>query len=52
MILQADSHDVSLVKNIIVVDHIHTLLTTQGHGGPPQVSVQLNARATSEEKEH
>ena len=32
------------------MDHIyiHTFLTTQGHGGPPWISDQLNARATSE----
>ncbi|PSN58078.1 hypothetical protein C0J52_06479 [Blattella germanica] len=31
------------------LDHIyiHTFLTTQGHGGPPFISDQLNARATS-----
>ena len=30
------------------MDHIHTFLTTQGHGGPPQMSDQPNAGATSE----
>ena len=30
------------------VDHIHTFLTTQGHGGPPRMSDQLNVGATSE----
>ncbi|PSN56529.1 hypothetical protein C0J52_14777 [Blattella germanica] len=29
--------------------HIHSyFLTTQGHGGPPWISDQLNSRATSE----
>ena len=32
----------------LAVDHMHTFLTTQGHGGPPQMSDQLNAGATSE----
>ena len=32
----------------LTLDHIHTFLTTQGHGEPPQMSDQLNARATSE----
>ena len=31
------------------MDHIHTFLTTQGHGGPPRMSDQLNAGATSED---
>ena len=30
------------------MDHIHTFLTTQGHGGPPRMSDQLNAGTTSE----
>ena len=30
------------------MDHTHTFLTTQGHGGPPRMSDQLNAEATSE----
>ena len=30
------------------MDHIHTFLTTQGYGGPPRMSDQLNAGATSE----
>ena len=30
------------------MDHIHTFLTTQGHGGPPRMSDQPNAGATSE----
>ena len=30
------------------LDHIHTFLTTQGYGGPPRMSDQLNAGATSE----
>ena len=30
------------------MDHIHTFFTTQGHGGPPRMSDQLNAGATSE----
>ena len=30
------------------MDNIHTFLTTQGHGGPPQMSDQPNAGATSE----
>ena len=25
------------------MDHIHTFLTTQGHGGPPRMSDQTNA---------
>ena len=32
----------------LAVAHIHTFLTTQGHGGPPQMSDQLSATATSE----
>ena len=32
----------------LAVNHIHTFLTTQGHGRPPQTSDQLNAGATSE----
>ena len=31
-----------------VLDHIHTFLTTQGHGGPLRMSDQLNAGATFE----
>ena len=30
------------------MDHIYTFLTTQGHGGPPRMSDQPNAGATSE----
>ena len=30
------------------MDHIHTFLTTQGHGGPPRMSDQPNAGVTSE----
>ena len=30
------------------MDHIHTFLTTQGHGEPPRMSDQPNAGATSE----
>ena len=30
------------------MDHIHTFLTTQEHGGPPRMSDQPNAGATSE----
>ena len=30
------------------MDHRHTFLTTQGHGGPPRMSDQPNAGATSE----
>ena len=30
------------------MDHIHTFMTTQGHGGPPRMSDQPNAGATSE----
>ena len=40
------SHDLSGEK--LTLDHIQTFLTTQGHGGPPQISDQLNAGATSE----
>ena len=29
----------------LTLDHIHTFLTIQGHGGPPWVRDQLNARA-------
>ena len=29
----------------LAVDHIHTFLTTQGHGGPLQMSDQLYAGA-------
>ena len=30
------------------MDHIHALLTTQGHGGPPRMRDQLNVGSTSE----
>ena len=30
------------------MDHIHTFLSTQGHGEPPRMSDHPNARATSE----
>ena len=30
------------------MDHIHTFLTTHGHGGPPRMSDQPNAGATFE----
>ena len=30
------------------MDHIHTFLTTQGHGGPPRMCDQPNAGVTSE----
>ena len=30
------------------MDHIHTFFTTQGHGGPPRMSDQPDAGATSE----
>ena len=30
------------------MEHMHTFLTTQGHGGPPRMSDQPNAGATSE----
>ena len=32
----------------LTLDHIHTFLTTQGHGGPPQMRDQVNAGAISE----
>ena len=32
----------------LTLDHMHTFLTTQGHGGPPRMRYQLNAGATSE----
>ena len=32
----------------LAVDHIHTFLYTQGHGGPPRMKDQLSAGATSE----
>ena len=32
----------------LTLDHIHTFLTTQGYGGPPRMSDQPNAGATSE----
>ena len=32
----------------LAVDHIHTFLNTQGHGGPPQMSDQFNAGVTSD----
>ena len=32
----------------IHMDHIHIFLTTQEHGGPPRMSDQPNAGATSE----
>ena len=35
-------------RGILTLDHIYTFLTTQGHGGPPQMSDQLNAVATTE----
>ena len=31
----------------LTLDHIHTSLTTQGHGGPPRMSDQLNAGSTT-----
>ena len=31
-------------------DHIHTFLTTQGHGIPPWMKDQLNAGVTSDNK--
>ena len=42
------SHDLSGEGISLAVDHIHTFLTTQGHGGHAQMSDQLNAGATSE----
>ena len=30
------------------MDHRHTCLTTQGHGGPPRMSDEFKAEATSE----
>ena len=35
-------------KRELTLDHIHILLTTQGHGGPPHMRDHLNAGATSE----
>ena len=32
----------------LTINHIHTFLPTQGHGGPPRMRDQLNAGATSE----
>ena len=32
----------------LTLDHIHTFLATQGHGGSPRMSDQLNVGATSE----
>ena len=32
----------------LTLDHIHAILITQGHGGPPLMRHQLNAGATSE----
>ena len=32
----------------LALDHIHTFLTTQGHGEPPRMSNRPNAGATSE----
>ena len=32
----------------LTLDHIHTFLTTQGHGEPPRMREQLNAVVTSE----
>ena len=32
----------------LTLDHIHTFLTTQGHGRPPRIRDQLNAGAISE----
>ena len=40
------SHDLS--EREFAVDHIHTSLTTQGHGGLPQNSDWLNSGATFE----
>ena len=31
------------------MDHTRNFLTTQGHGGPPRMSDQLNAGAASED---
>ena len=36
----------------LTLNHIHTSLTTQGHGGPPRLKDQINAGATSETTEH
>ena len=32
----------------LTLGHVHTFLTTQGHGGPPRIRDQLNSGATSE----
>ena len=32
----------------LTLDHMHNTFTTQGHGGPPRMSDQLNVAATSE----
>ena len=42
----AQSHDLSGEE--LTLDHIYTVLTTQGHGEPPQMRDQLNAGAISE----
>ncbi|PSN56379.1 hypothetical protein C0J52_13990 [Blattella germanica] len=42
------SQDLSGEDRLWITFYIHTFLTTQGHGGPPWISDQLNARATSE----
>ena len=39
-------HDLS-GEGIKTVDHRHTFLITQGHGGPPRMSDQPDAGATS-----
>ena len=35
-------------KRELILHHLHSFLNTQGHGGPPRMSDQLNAGATSE----
>ena len=42
------SHDCR--ERELTLDHIHTFLTTQGHGVPPRMRNQLNAVAISETK--
>ena len=40
------SHDLSETE--LTLDHLHTFLITQGHGGSLRMSAQLNAGATPE----
>ena len=40
------THAMTCRKRELTLDHIHTFLTRQGHGGPPRMSDKLNAVTT------